>query len=266
MKLPTKKTKQLKVDPKSMVIYSHPKVGKTTALSGLDDCLTIDLERGSDFVEILKFDLMEEVDKENAQRTKDGKGIIPPIAVLMKLIQTLKQVKLETGEYAYRYIALDTLSALEEISLDLAARLYRSTPMGRNWVGDNVLDLPKGAGYLYLREAMKQIIAELKECCECLIMMGHVRDKLIEIQGEEIEERGLKLAGILPAIICSDVDAVGYMYREENQTVINFKASKTTTSESRAKHISNRIIPVIIHNEETDELTVDWSEIFIEKY
>ena len=32
--------------PENLIIYSKPKVGKTTMLSKLDDCLIIDLEQG----------------------------------------------------------------------------------------------------------------------------------------------------------------------------------------------------------------------------
>ena len=37
-----------------MIIYGAPKIGKTTVLSQLDDCLIIDLEQGSDMLDALK--------------------------------------------------------------------------------------------------------------------------------------------------------------------------------------------------------------------
>jgi len=46
--LPTKKVKAEIKSPKNMVIFSKPKVGKTTLLAQLDNCLIIDLEEGSD--------------------------------------------------------------------------------------------------------------------------------------------------------------------------------------------------------------------------
>ena len=45
-------------------------------------------------------------------------------------------------------ITIDTVSALEDISLELANKLYKNTPMGRNWIGDDVTKLPNGAGIL----------------------------------------------------------------------------------------------------------------------
>ena len=54
MELPTKKVKASRKSPKNMIIYGAPKIGKTTVLSQLDDCLIIDLEDGSDMIDALK--------------------------------------------------------------------------------------------------------------------------------------------------------------------------------------------------------------------
>jgi replication-associated recombination protein RarA len=54
IELPVKKVKASRKSPKNMIIYGPPKIGKTTVLSQLDDCLIIDLEDGSDMVDALK--------------------------------------------------------------------------------------------------------------------------------------------------------------------------------------------------------------------
>ena len=41
-------------DPKNLILYGVPKIGKTTILSHLPDCLIIDIESGSDYVDALK--------------------------------------------------------------------------------------------------------------------------------------------------------------------------------------------------------------------
>ena len=41
-KLPKKKVKASRKSPKNMIIYGAPKIGKTTVLAQLDDCLIID--------------------------------------------------------------------------------------------------------------------------------------------------------------------------------------------------------------------------------
>ena len=44
-----KKTKRkvVSINPSVLLLYGAPKVGKTTMLSQLDDCLIIDTEKGS---------------------------------------------------------------------------------------------------------------------------------------------------------------------------------------------------------------------------
>ena len=54
MELPKTKIKASRKSPKNMIIYGAPKIGKTTVLSQLDDCLILDLEDGSDMVDALK--------------------------------------------------------------------------------------------------------------------------------------------------------------------------------------------------------------------
>jgi hypothetical protein len=79
--LPKEKTKATRVNPKSMVVFSLPKAGKTTIVSALDNCLVIDLEEGSDFVDALKVDVIKESRK---------KGVIP-LEILNDLASSIEK-------------------------------------------------------------------------------------------------------------------------------------------------------------------------------
>lgn len=252
--LPKEKVKASRINPKTMVIFSLPKMGKTTAVSALDNCLILDLEEGTDFVDALKIDVVKEAKKE---------GVLP-IDVLHNVIQGIKEANKKNGGYVYKYIALDTVTALEDITLPLANKMYKDTPMGRTWVGDDVTTLPNGAGYRYTRMALSKVLNEIESLCDTLIILGHVKDKLIEHKGKEITERGLDLTGKAASILCAHVDAVGYLFRDENKTIINFKASKNQISESRAKHISGKEI-VITESDEDGNMKFNWSKIFKNK-
>src|SRR6266705_7014830 len=48
--LPTKLAPPTSVDPKVLILYGPPKVGKTTMLSKLPDNLIVDLEDGTDYI------------------------------------------------------------------------------------------------------------------------------------------------------------------------------------------------------------------------
>jgi len=118
MNLPSEKVKATGVNPETMVIFSQPKMGKTSAVANLENCLIIDIEKGSNFVDALKINVIEEAKKEKKL----------PIVVLKKLINSIAKKNKEAGKYVYRHIALDTVSALEEIVIPLAGSMYKSTP------------------------------------------------------------------------------------------------------------------------------------------
>lgn len=254
MKLPQEKTKSTRVNPKSIVLFSQPKTGKTTIVSALENCLLLDLEEGSEFVDALKIDVIKEARAQNKL----------PIIVLKEIVNQIKEANKEKGSYVYKYIALDTVTALEDIVLPLANKMYKDTNMGRNWEGTDVTTLPNGAGYRYTRTALSLVLNELEEVCDTLIILGHTKDKDIEKKGELITERSLDLTGKSASILCAAVDTIGYVYRNENETVIDFKPSVNFIIGSRSTHLKDKKIVVAV-SDETGNIKIDWSQIFINK-
>lgn len=255
IELPKTEIKADRVNPKTMVIFSQPKMGKTTVISKLDNCLTLDLENGAHFVDILKIDVLAKAKEESKK----------PIVILKHIINAISAENKKLGGFVYKYIAVDTVTALEEIVLPLANNFYKATNMGRNWVGDDVTTLPNGAGYKYTRDALSHVINELAELCETLIILGHVKDRLIEREGKEMPERGLALTGKSSSILCSQVDAVGYLYRDKNKTIINFAASPNLLAGARSEHLDGQEIVVAESKEGSHDITVDWTKIFLNK-
>ena len=70
-------------------MYGQPKVGKTTALAQLDNCLIIDLEDGTDMLDALKI------------KAKN-----------LKHLSEIGREVLNQGK-PYKYIAIDTVTQLE---------------------------------------------------------------------------------------------------------------------------------------------------------
>ncbi len=253
IELPTTKTPATRVNPKKIILFSKPKVGKSTAISELPNCLLIDLENGSNFVDALKINVIDIANKQG----------IEPIVALKQVIDSLKSANKAKGDFVYKYGAIDTVTALEDMVMLIAVNLYKKTSMGRNFQGDNVLELANGAGYQYTRTALWMVLRELEDCFDTLIILGHLKDKLVEKEGKEMTERGLDLIGKSASILCSQVDAIGYMYRDENKTVINFAPSETLICGSRSEHLKNKKI-VLIEEDKEGKLNIDWSQIFIE--
>lgn len=253
MELPKNKIKSNRLDPRSIVIYSQPKTGKSTIVSELNDCLILDLEKSTEFLDAVKIDVLQEAKEQ-------GKL---PIIVLKKIINQIKEENEAKNGYVYKYIAIDTVSALETLVLPLANKMYKNTPQGRNWVGDDVTTLGNGAGFRWTRLALFTIINEIEELCDTLIILGHVKDKLVEVSGEEMTERGLDLIGKSSSILCSKVDAIGYLYRHENETILNFKPSESLIVGGRSEHLVNKKI-VVASSDDNDKVTVDWSKVFLD--
>ena len=184
--------------------------------------------------------------------------------VLRQVIKKIAEENKKKGSYVYKCIAIDTVSALEDVVLPLANKLYKDTPQGKNWDGTDVTTLPNGAGYRFTRLALFSTIAELEELCDILIISGHVRDKLIEVKGIEMNERGLDLIGKSSTILCSKVDAIGYVYRKDNKTMINFKPSESLVVGGRSKHLIGKDI-VVAESAEDNTITTYWDKILIKQ-
>jgi len=253
IELPKEKIKAERINPKKIVLFSNPKVGKTTFSAALPNNLIIDVEEGSEFVDALKINVLSIAKKE-------GKS---PLIVLKEIINQIREANEKKGDFVYKYITIDTVSALENIALELANILYRKTTMGKNWQGDDVTKLPNGAGYQYLREAVEVILNEIGDLCDTFIILGHLKGKFVNKDGKEMESRGLALTGKIADILCSQVDAVGYVYREDNKTLVNFAPSESLLVGSRAEHLKNKII-TLIESDDKGNLTIDWSKIFVE--
>lgn len=252
-KLPQERTEPIKVNPNTLLILSVCKMGKTTILSKLPKCLVLDLEGGSDFVGSGTFiDVRKEA--EAAEVTS------------LEMLRQISKAIMEEG-YPYDYIAIDPITSLEDVVKPLAVKKYKETPMGKNYKGDDVTKLPNGAGYLYAREAFKEVYQAIGKLAPHLIMIGHIKDKQINKRGEEVSVRDLDLTGKLSRIVAQDVDAIAIMYAKENERYLSFK--KQDLQMDFDSITGNRIARLsgndFLISRMEDDLTVEtfWENIFI---
>ena len=243
--LPTSKIPASTTNPKFLVLIGREKVGKTSALAQLDNNLIIDLEGGSTFVDAMAIQC----------RT---------ISDLGEAASAIRAKNKEVGHNFYKHITIDNATSLEEICLGYAATLYRQQPMGKNWTGTDVRTLPQGSGYYYLRTAVLKVIDMFKELCDEFILVGHIKDTIVDdpATGEELTERSLDLVGKLAGMVCRRCDGVGYMYRSGNEVHIKFKADKNIAMGCRSEHLKNKDIVISEMNDETGVLTTHWDRIY----
>ena len=234
--------------PENLIIYSKPKVGKTTMLSKLDDCLIIDLEQGTNKIDALK------VQADN----------------LKELYRWMNEIRV--AKHKYKYIAVDTVTELESWCEWDATAMYMKTPMGKNFnrhdtktdpktgqqavlpkaQWESVLTLPKGAGYLYLRNSFKKWVNMFMELADHVIFIAHVKDGSSDKKGKEVATKDLDLTGKLKTILSQKADAIGYVYWEDEELMISFKSKDGIEASSRCEHLKNIVIPF------------DWSKIYID--
>ena len=243
--LPTSKIPAISENPKYLVIYGLPKAGKTSCLAQLDNNLIIDLEGGSTFIDAMAIQC----------RT---------ISDLGEAASAIRAKNKEVGHNFYKHITIDNATSLEEICLGYAATLYRQQPIGKNWTGTDVRTLPQGSGYYYLRTAVLKVIDMFKELCDEFILVGHIKDTIVDdpATGEELTERSLDLVGKLAGMVCRRCDGVGYMYRSGNEVHIKFKADKNIAMGCRSEHLKNKDIVISEMNDETGVLTTHWDRIY----
>ncbi len=244
MVLPQIKIKPKNNNPKFLVYFGKPKSGKSEIASRLDNNLIIDLENGYDYIEAL-------VVKANN------------VSELGEIANAIRLENEKKGGFLYDYITIDNATKLEDMVLELALKLYRDTPMGKTYTGD-IRKLPNGGGYLYLREAFFKVIDMFKSLAPHLILICHVKDTLINKEGKELSEMSIDLSGKTARLVAADADAIAYVYRNKNQTIMNFNGGGDFIVEARQEHLRGKEI-VIAESDENNKITAFWDRIYLKE-
>ena len=129
MTLKKVKRKIVSNNPKSLLLYGAPKVGKTTILSKLDDCLIIDTEQGANMVE----------------------GYIESINSREELIKLLEKAQ---DNHDYKYVAIDNIDKIAEWAEKSVCEAEGVS---------NVADLAFGKGFGMVREKVLNTVSIMKK-------------------------------------------------------------------------------------------------------
>tara|TARA_R110002020_G_scaffold146993_1_gene322026 strand:+ start:30 stop:767 length:738 start_codon:yes stop_codon:yes gene_type:complete len=242
--LPKGMVKATAVDPRRLAIGAKPKTGKTTIAAELtkdESWLLVDIEGGSDYLDAHKVS----------------------INTMKEFGELEKEIK-EAG-YPYKGIIIDTTTVLEQWAKDYALFLHKSTPEGAMFPGDDITNLAHGAGWAKVRDAFAILRKKIEGLSPYTIYLSHTATKYVEKNDQEVPYTAIDLQGKLSSVFCSQIDAVAFLKREENKTILSFQASEQAISGGRALHLRGKDITVATFNAEENILDVDWSEVFIEK-
>ena len=209
MALKKVKRKAISNNPKVLLLYGAPKVGKTTALSQLDDCLIIDTEDGANMIE----------------------GYVQAVNNREELIALLQ--KAQEG-HDYKYVAIDTIDKI-------ATWAEQSVCQEENVSA--VQDLAFGKGFGLVREKVLNTVAILKKIFPHVIIIGHRKWARAIVDSKAIvEPESLDLTGKLKNMLMADCDAIGYVYRDEENSklMVSFKANDALEAGSRNPHLKGK--------------------------
>jgi energy-coupling factor transporter ATP-binding protein EcfA2 len=212
MQLPTERTPATRKSPRLLTLFGQSKVGKTTTLATLDNCLIIDTEQGTEMVDAMKV---------SANSLQD----------VMATIKALRE-----SENKYDYIALDTIDNIVNWMEDFVCQSEGVKTIG---------DLDFGKGYAIVRDNVMKIISQLKPLAsKGLILIGHRKKTLIANETDiKVNTSSLDLSGKLKNFIMADSDAIGYVFRDaEGELKVSFVADDETEAGARCPHLRGQVI------------------------
>lgn len=239
IELPKTKIPAETQDPKYLILFGLPKVGKTTILSTLENNLILDMENGSTYVDALKV----------------------KITSLKDLKEVCKAIR-EAGN-PYKYITIDTITAVEEMAKPLAINLYQQSPVYSDKYADvkDPTKLPNGSGYAFLRDGIEMIIDMVSKCAPNIIICGHVKDAALN-EAAANNVKTLDLTGKISRILSAKSDAIGFVHRDENSNLcIQFGTDGEVLTGARPKHLANKDI-IVAERQDDGSFISRWDRIY----
>lgn len=239
----------VRTEPRSLMIYSAPKVGKTSISAQIPYSLLIELEKGgADAVEARVIEI-NHPDK------------------LKSLFQQLKK------ENHIKVIVIDTLSQMDAWSEYTGTTRYEKKPQGKKFnvvnnvrvprshpAWDSVHSLGQGFGYRYSRDEMKDWYNQAMNTGKTVVFLAHIKDKFIEANtGDIVETSEIDLTGKVKGMLSTRIDAIASLKREGRKSYLVFEHIKQTAG-SRYHYLKGRIL--IGESDKDGVLTTHWDTIF----
>jgi len=206
------------VNPRTLLLFGPPKVGKTTMLSNLEDCLVIDTEEGSHLLE----------------------GFFHEVNSRDELLSFYQEA---SNGHEFQFFALDTIDKLVE---------WTEKAVCTEFAVESIADLPYGKGFGEVRTRVMNNVKKLLTLAPHIIIVGHRKVAAAIDNSNAIEPESLDISGKLKNMIMAHADAIGYMFRDEDDSLmISFKGGKALEAGSRCEHLKGKVIPF------------DWNTIYI---
>lgn len=236
-----------------------PKVGKTDILTKLPSCLILDAEKGAETGTNTRIPITsisgatKWLEPEPADGPKLLYTSIDQVYTDICADGAAQAAAKQRVQFPYRRIALDTIDKIEDMCEITATEKYKKTTIGKSFNENSVLELPNGGGYYHLRNEVILKINTMASVCETLIIISHIKEKLLNKGGIDVSSTDISLTGKLGGMVCALADAIGYLYRDGNKLMVSFETNNNAIMGARFARLAGQ------------RFEMDWSKIFLDE-
>lgn len=260
IKLPTKPVEPDLNAISKLCIVAHQGVGKTTAVAQIPNNLIIDLENGTKQVGGLSLNLLEIAGQTNISLLK----------AFIETIKSLKEANEANNKAVYDYITIDGISALEKLAKQKATADFKTSVVGKGMLNkgavikDVVTDVSE-SGWMWFFRAWDDLYTELQGLAgKAIIFIAHSKQGSLMKDGIKLEASDISLSGKAKTDFLRDIDACGYIYRKDPNTVmITFKQNeRDLTIKCRPQHIADQ--EFVLSEKKDGKIITYWDKIFLD--
>jgi CRISPR/Cas system CMR-associated protein Cmr5 small subunit len=203
--------------PQRLFIYGKPKVGKTSAVAQLPKHLIIDTEVKG---------------KSDGQLLGGTSYCEGATSIVVESLNGLKACLsyLQSNPESHDFVVLDTIDHIEAWVTDAVCRSHNVKHIG---------DIPHGKGWSLMRSQVIAIVEQFARASKHIIIVGHQKDGHDE---EGVEVQKINLTGKLKTHLCSIMDGVGRITREEDTLMIDFRTGINTDAGCRVPTLAGQFI------------------------
>lgn len=248
-------------EPKTLIVYSKGKQGKSTIMAGLTKELNGKAKILSN--EPYGYDNLD--------------ANVTYCLGYREMMTALKQFKEDS--HGFKFLIIDGLSKLQEQCMVRGTMILQQKAIGKNW---NVIDgvrvkpnhpkwqdasaFPNGYGWQYnrialIKEIVDDILLQLPEDIN-VILVGHIKDSVVEEGlGNKISVKQLASVGKNSNLLTERFDGTARLERKGDEGYLLFDNLKSEgSSGSRYPHLQGKIL--ISKRNEDLSVTTFWSNVY----
>lgn len=256
--------------PRSLILISFVKTGKTVSMLNKPNFLVGDCEEGTEYFEggnkvsLLSYDNSE---GETAY-TKLASGMILPTGLYQTVMELRRVNRMKTYNELYSLykdhqtkenfdnlmgcilkmkfpiFVLDTITHFMSIVEQCALHEYNDNLKEGVPKKENIKRVDTYGGVTYIRKTLLELKNFIETAAPFIVYNGHVKMKKATIakSQEEISIVDIDLEGALGNIFGSKADAIGFLTRNEEGVFIDFAKQEEGPLDARPQHLTGQKI------------------------